>query len=67
MIMVDRQRYGEKVSTFNLPIRWQRVTEEPWRAVANRVEESHLEVRRAVTRGREAHGCGHWRWSDAVV
>ena len=39
MLVLQQPENLKKVSTCKLPIRWQRVAEEPWRARADRVED----------------------------
>ena len=59
VLVLDQPKDRKKVATCILPIRWQRVANEPWRACAVRVEGQSQEARRAVTRSREAHHSGH--------
>ena len=65
--LLHRPEKVEKVSKSDLPIRWQRVAEEPLRALASRMQARSVEVRRTIADGRKAHHSGHRRRSDVVI
>ena len=48
-VVLHRPEKLKKVSNCDLPIRWQRITERPLRALASRMQERWVEVRRAGT------------------